>query len=68
MFLVCYMGILGSIFYVEVSDDLNMKAGENSMRGELQILLGVLTSGLVQILNFWFKEFRPLARKTRPGE
>lgn len=54
IFLVAYFGMLGAIFYVEVSDSLNMKKGENSLMGELQILFGVLTAGVGQILSFWF--------------
>lgn len=42
------------IVSVEVSDTLNMKKGENSMMGEVKVLLGVLTGGVGQILNFWF--------------
>lgn len=48
------MALLGIILYAEVSDDLNMQQGDNSMHGELQILLGVLTGAVGQILNFWF--------------
>ncbi len=50
------MALLGIILYAEVSDDLNMQKGENSMQGELQILLGVLTGAVGQILNFWFSK------------
>ncbi|MEP5340717.1 MAG: hypothetical protein ABJL44_13315 [Algibacter sp.] len=42
------------IIEAEISDTLNMKKGENSMMGEVEMLLGVLTGGVGQILNFWF--------------
>ena len=54
LFLVAYFLMLAAIFAVEVSDTLNMKQGENSLLGELQILFGVLTAGVGQILSFWF--------------
>lgn len=54
LFLVSYFLMLGAIFTVEISDTLNMKQGENSLMGELQILFGVLTAGVGQILSFWF--------------
>ena len=48
------MLLLAIILMVEVSDSLNMVKGDNSMMGELKILLGVLTGCVGQILNFWF--------------
>ncbi len=48
------MFLVTIILVVEISDTLNMQKGENSMMGELKILLGVLTGGVAQILNFWF--------------
>jgi len=54
LFFIGYFLILVGIFIVEVSDTLNMAKGENSLMGELQILLGVLTGGFGQILSFWF--------------
>ncbi len=54
LFLVSYFGMLAAIFVIEVSDTLNMKSGENSLMGELQILFGVLTAGVGQILSYWF--------------
>ena len=42
------------ILEVEINDTLNMKKCENSMMGEVKILLCVLTGGVGQILNFWF--------------
>jgi len=53
-FFTAYFSLLGAVLYVEASDTLNMKTGENSMMDVLQILLGVLTAGVAQILNFWF--------------
>ena len=53
-FLVAYFLMLAAIFFVEISDTLNMEKGENSLMGELQILFGVLTAGVGQVLNFWF--------------
>lgn len=46
--------MLAAIFAVEASDTVNMQKGENSLMGELQILFGVLTAGVGQILSFWF--------------
>ena len=54
LFIISYIGLVVSILYVEASDTLNMTKGENSMMGELKILLGVLTGGVGQILSFWF--------------
>ncbi|WP_045113711.1 hypothetical protein [Microscilla marina] len=55
LFLVSYIGLLGIILVVEISDHVNMKKGANSMMGEIKVLLGVLTGGVGQILNFWFQ-------------
>lgn len=54
LFLLGYIALVFMIVSVEVSDTLNMKKGENSMMGEVKVLLGVLTGGVGQILNFWF--------------
>ena len=54
LFLVVYFFMLAAIFVVEVSDDLNMVKGENSLMGEMQILFGVLTAGVGQVLSYWF--------------
>jgi len=54
IFLIAYFLMLAAIFVVEVSDSMNMEKGENSLMGELQILFGVLTAGVGQILSFWF--------------
>lgn len=54
VFLAFYFGMVGAMFLVEASDTWNMKKGENSLTGELQILFGVLTAGVAQILSFWF--------------
>jgi len=54
LFLVAYFLMLVAIFAVETSDTLNMAKGGNSLMGELQILFGVLTAGVGQILSFWF--------------
>ncbi|MBW2742682.1 MAG: hypothetical protein JRE64_28610 [Deltaproteobacteria bacterium] len=54
LFLSAYFLMLAAIFFVEVSDIINMQKGENSLIGELQILFGVLTAGVGQILSFWF--------------
>jgi hypothetical protein len=54
LFLTAYFLMLVAIFVVEASDTINMKEGANSLMGELQILFGVLTAGVGQILSFWF--------------
>ena len=65
IFLTGYLALLGIILYAELSDDLNMQKGENSMQGELQILLGVLTGAVGQILSFWFgKEYKVIVSGT----
>lgn len=66
LFLVAYFILLGAIFYIEVSDTLNMRKGENSLLGQFQILFGVLTAGVGQILGFWFSSSpqNPLSRKS----
>lgn len=56
IFILAYMGLLTMILAIEVSDSMNMIQGENSMMGELKILLGVLTGAVGQILNFWFSK------------
>ncbi len=56
LFLIGYMVLLTLILIVEISDTLNMKTGEDTMMGELKILLGVLIGGVGQILNFWFNK------------
>jgi len=56
LFIVGYMTLVITILMVEVSDSWNMEKGENSMMGELKILLGVLTASITQILSFWFKK------------
>ena len=35
-----------------------MKKGENSLMGEVKILIGVLTAGVAQVLNFWFNQYK----------
>lgn len=54
LFLLAYFSLLGIILAYEISDTHNMDKGENSMMGEVKILLGVLTAGVAQILNYWF--------------
>jgi len=54
LFLVAYFLMLVAIFAIEISDTANMRQGGNSMMGELQILFGVLTAGVAQILSYWF--------------
>ena len=53
-FLTFYFLMIGVVFTVEVSDTLNMRIGENSLKGELTLLFGVLTAGVAQVLNYWF--------------
>ncbi len=52
-FLIAYFSMLAGMFFVEVSDSMNMVKGENSLMNLLEILLGVLTAGVGQILNYW---------------
>ena len=43
------------LFWVEVSDNVNVLKGENSLMGELKILVGVMTAAVGNILHYWFK-------------
>lgn len=54
IFIIAYFLMLAALFSVEVSDTLNMEKGANSLMGEMQIMFGVLTAGLGQILSYWF--------------
>lgn len=54
IFVAAYFCIVVLMFFVEASDELNMKRSENSFMDELQILLGALTAGVGQILSYWF--------------
>jgi len=54
VFMAAYFLILGAIIYIEASDTLNMHQGENSFMDQIQILIGVLTAGVGQILSYWF--------------
>jgi len=54
LFLLAYFLMLAAIFAIEASDTINMMKGENSLMGELQVLFGVLTAGIGQILSYWF--------------
>lgn len=54
LFLTAYFILLIIIFVIEASDNINMVQGNNSLMGQLQILFGVLTAGVGQILSFWF--------------
>lgn len=56
VFVIGYFILLGAIVFIEASDSLNMKQGENSMMGEFKILLGVMTAAVAQVLNFWFNK------------
>lgn len=55
LFIVFYFMLLAALLTVEISDDLNMVKGENSLLNEIEILLGVLTAGVGQVLSYWFR-------------
>lgn len=55
---------MGAMFYVEVSDHLNMSQGENSLMGELTVLLGVMTGGVTMVLNYWFNKDGDLPKES----
>ncbi|MCJ8291057.1 MAG: hypothetical protein HRT58_16215 [Crocinitomicaceae bacterium] len=66
-FVAGYFVLLGLILFIEASDTVNMKKGDNSMMGEFKILIGVMTGAVAQILNFWFnKNDYPEGPKTLP--
>lgn len=64
LFMTIYALFLSGLFWAEISPNINpgmyqMADGEWAKQGEslidlFQILLGVLTAGVSQILNFWF--------------
>ncbi|WP_087024995.1 hypothetical protein [Thaumasiovibrio subtropicus] len=54
VFLIAYFILLAAILAIEVSDSLNMIVSENSLMGQIQVLFGVLTAGVGQILSYWF--------------
>jgi len=54
LFFLAYFLILGAIIYIEASDTLNMQQGDNSFMDQIQILIGVLTAGVGQVLSYWF--------------
>ena len=56
VFIAGYFALLASVIFIEASDSVNMKQGENSMMGEFKILIGVMTGAVAQILNFWFNK------------
>jgi hypothetical protein len=64
LFIVAYFSLLTWIFYTETSDVMNMHKGENSLMGEFQILMGVLTASIPQILSFWFGGVGPFKSKS----
>lgn len=64
LFLSTYFALLFYMFSVEISDTANMRKSENSLMGELQILIGVLTAGVPQILSFWFGSIFPGKRES----
>ena len=63
-FIGAYFGILVWVFYAEISPDVQPGMFKNdqgvfveqaeSLKDTFQVLLGVLTAGVAQILNFWF--------------
>ena len=52
IFILAYMILLTIIVLVEFSDIINVN--DTSIDGELKLLIGVLTGGVGQIMNFWF--------------
>ena len=66
VFIAAYFAMLGSLLAIEASDTTNMLKGENSLIGEIQVLFGVLTAGVGQILSFWFGT--GFSRKSSPEQ
>lgn len=56
VFVIGYFFLLAIIIFIESSDSMNMKKGDNSMMGEFKILIGVMTGAVAQVLNFWFNK------------
>ncbi|MFC4992105.1 hypothetical protein [Rubritalea tangerina] len=65
-FLIAYFVILGGMFYIEVSDSLNMRAGKNSLLDEISLLIGVLTAGVGQVLSFWYGHKKTSTKVVEP--
>lgn len=68
LFLVAYMALVIIILLAELSDTVNMEQGQNSLMGELKVLLGVLTGAVGQILNYWFSTKTPIETNTAPPQ
>lgn len=69
IFLSAYLALILIILYLETQSSFEIKPGHDSMLGELKILIGVLTAGVAQILNFWFgnsKKAEPEAEEEQP--
>lgn len=56
VFIIGFFVILVLVFIIESSDQHNMSKGENSYINELDMLLGVITAAVGQILNYWFSK------------
>ncbi|MCR9173495.1 MAG: hypothetical protein NXI10_13420 [bacterium] len=54
LFLLAYLTLIFLVLFLEASGSFHGNKGGDSMLGELKILIGVLTAGVAQILNFWF--------------
>ncbi|MBB1488399.1 hypothetical protein [Oceanospirillum sediminis] len=54
VFFTAYFLVLAVIISIEASDSLNQQKGDNSFMDQIQILLGVLTAGIGQVLSYWF--------------
>ena len=57
LFMVIYGGLLAGFFSIEVRLD-------DWQRGQMGILIGVVTSAVVQIVNFWFGSSKGSKEKT----
>ncbi|MHA7102264.1 hypothetical protein [Roseivirga pacifica] len=54
IFLIAYLALIFIVLFLETQSSFEIKPNHDSMLGELKILIGVLTAGVAQILNFWF--------------
>jgi len=52
--ILSYLGLIFLVFYHEMNNQIPDHNNGDSMIGELKILIGVLTAGVAQVLNYWF--------------
>lgn len=64
VFIIAYLTLIFVVLFMETNGSFTIKPNHDSMLGELKILIGVLTAGVGQILNFWFGSQRKTQKDT----